>query len=42
MYETYLREETGMREMVRRLNEKGIKSPRNGDWSLGTIRELQS
>jgi site-specific DNA recombinase len=40
LFETYHKQEIGMREMARMLNEKGVKSPHNGDWSLGTIREL--
>lgn len=40
LYETYHNQETGLREMARLLNEKGIKSPHAGEWSLGTVREL--
>lgn len=40
IFNTYLELEVGIREIARQLNEKGVKSPRGGDWCIGTVRDI--
>jgi DNA invertase Pin-like site-specific DNA recombinase len=40
LFETYVNEDVGLRELVNRLNGQGIPGPRGGPWHLGTVREI--
>lgn len=40
MFNAYHNNEIGIREIARMMNARGVKSPHNGDWSVGTIREM--
>ena len=40
MFDTYLRNEVGCREIARQLDEKGVPSPHGGNWCLGTVRSI--
>src|SRR5204863_517584 len=40
IFQTYAENEIGVREIARALNEKGIKSPHDADWGVGTVREI--
>ena len=40
IFDSYARQEKGMRTIINELNDEGIPSPRGGAWSLGTIRSM--
>lgn len=40
IFQTYAENEIGVREIARSLNEKGIKSPHDAEWGVGTVRAI--
>lgn len=40
IFRLYLQEELGIRLIARRLNEEGLKTRRNGNWSMVSIRDI--
>jgi site-specific DNA recombinase len=40
IFNSYVNDEIGCREIARRLNERGIKSPHDGTWGITTVRSI--
>jgi len=40
LFTTYANQDVGVRELVNRLNERGIPGPRGGPWHVGTVGDI--